>query len=106
MYKMWFNTEEDAVKVQNILFMCGYKWCINSMCGALTNTRIIIIDYSKKILYADCKITTYEEFLYNYTDCKEMELTIDFKPALEKIVIDGKYYSKEEILKTIKPLQK
>jgi len=108
MYKIWFETEEEMKSSLKLLFSCGYKWIDGSTdFDYLKYSRCIFINDRQRISI-DSSIKNYDSFLKGYDKYKEVsiDISIIFKPALEKIVIDGKYYSKEEILKTIKPLQK
>jgi len=109
MYKIRFETEEEMKSGLKLLFSCGYKWIDGSTdFDYLEYSRCIFINnIPHKEIFLDSGISTYEQFLKD-VDYKEVTVTatvaINFNPVPEKIVIDGKYYSKEEIVKTIKPL--
>jgi hypothetical protein len=106
MYKIWFNTEEEMKDTLKLLFFCGYKWIDDSTdFDYPKESRCIFINNIQEI-FLSSSIKNYDSFLKGYDKYKEVsiDISINFNPVPEKIVIDGKYYSKEEIVKTIKPL--
>ena len=106
MYKIWFEQEKEMKSALKLLFFCGYKWIDDSTdFDYPKESRCIFINNNIQEISLDYGISTYEQFLkvVDYTEVS-IDVSISFNPVPEKILIEGKYYSKEEILKTIKPL--